>query len=102
MTKPITNQTLTLEEIDHIAELARLALSQEEKLLYRQQLSAILEYAAELQTLDIPEGSITSSSLNRSSILRKDESRPGLSQQELLKNAPQVENNQFRVPPILE
>jgi len=102
MTKPITNQTLTLEEIDHIAELARLALSQEEKLLYRQQLSAILEYAAELQTLDIPEGLITSSSLNRSSILRKDESRPSLSQQELLKNAPLVENNQFRVPPILE
>jgi len=36
------------------------------------------------------------------SVLREDESRPGLSREELLRNAPATESNQFRVPPVLE
>jgi hypothetical protein len=48
----IDTMSLTKEEIEHIAELARLELTEEEKLLYREQLSAILDYAARLQTLD--------------------------------------------------
>ena len=44
--------SLTLEEVEHIAELARLELTDEEKERYRQQLSAILDYVARLQALD--------------------------------------------------
>ena len=44
--------TLTLEEVEHIASLARLNLTEEEKARYREQLSAILDYAARLQRLD--------------------------------------------------
>jgi aspartyl-tRNA(Asn)/glutamyl-tRNA(Gln) amidotransferase subunit C len=43
---------LTLEEVEHIADLARLQLSREEKSRYREQLAAILEYAASLQAVD--------------------------------------------------
>ena len=94
--------TLTLQEVDHIAELARLSLSAEEKARYREQLSAILDYAARLQALDTSGIPPTSSVLPARSVLRNDESRPGLSREELLRNAPLTENRQFRVPPILE
>lgn len=94
--------TLTLEEVEHIAGLARLALTDEEKNRYRIQLSAILDYAARLQELDTLGIQPTSSVLPPSSRLRKDESLPGLEIDELLENAPEVEKNQFRVPPILE
>ncbi len=93
---------LTRQEVDHIAELARLELSEQELDRFREQLSAILDYAARLQDLDTSEIPPTSSVLPSRSVLRKDEPRPGLSIQELLMNASDSEDNQFRVPPVLE
>lgn len=94
--------SLSREEVEHIAHLARLELTEEEKERYRQQLSAILEYAARLQTLDTSGIPPTASVLPPRSVLRPDEPRAGLSREALLRNAPQVENGQFRVPPVLE
>ena len=93
---------LSLDEVEHIAELARLRLSEDEKTRYREQLSEILEYAARLQAVDASGVSPTSSVLPARSVLRKDEPRPGLSQEEALRNAPEIEKGQFRVPPVLE
>lgn len=94
--------TLTLEEVEHIAGLARLKLTEEEKARYREQLSAILDYAARLQSLDTSGIPPTSSVLPPRTILRADEPQPCLSREELLANAPEVTENQFRVPPVLE
>lgn len=95
--------SLTLEEVDHIAALARLRLSEEEKELYRQQLSAILEYFAQLQSLDTSDVPPATSSLpGTKTLLRPDESRPGLTLASLLSNAADSEADQFRVPPVLE
>jgi aspartyl-tRNA(Asn)/glutamyl-tRNA(Gln) amidotransferase subunit C len=94
--------TLTLAEVEHIADLARLALTEEEKARYREQLSAILDYAARLQALDTTNIPPTSSVLPPHSVLRPDRPRPGLSSKDLLRNAPQTEQDQFRVPPVLE
>jgi aspartyl-tRNA(Asn)/glutamyl-tRNA(Gln) amidotransferase subunit C len=93
---------LSLDDVEHIAELARLRLSEDEKARYREQLSEILEYAARLQAVDAAGISPTSSVLPARSVLRKDEPRPGLSQEEALRNAPETEKGQFRVPPVLE
>jgi aspartyl-tRNA(Asn)/glutamyl-tRNA(Gln) amidotransferase subunit C len=93
---------LTLKEVEHIAELARLNLTDEEKARYREQLSAILENATRLQSLDTAGIPPTSSVLPARSVLRPDQSRPGLELKALLGNAPDVEAYQFRVPPILE
>jgi aspartyl-tRNA(Asn)/glutamyl-tRNA(Gln) amidotransferase subunit C len=93
---------LTLEEVEHIAELARLRLSDEEKARYGEQLSDILEYAARLQAVDTSGISPTSSVLPARSVLRSDEPRPGLSLQDALRNAPDTKKDQFRVPPVLE
>jgi aspartyl-tRNA(Asn)/glutamyl-tRNA(Gln) amidotransferase subunit C len=94
--------TLTLAEVEHIAYLARLRLTDEEKRRYSEQLSAILDYFAQLQTVDTSDILPTSSVLPPRSLLREDEPRPGLSREVLLSNAPDVEEGQFRVPPVLE
>ena len=93
---------LSLDEVEHIAELARLRLSEDEKARYREQLSEILDYAARLQAVDTSGISPTFGVLPARSVLRKDEPRPGLSLEEALRNAPETEKGQFRVPPVLE
>jgi aspartyl-tRNA(Asn)/glutamyl-tRNA(Gln) amidotransferase subunit C len=94
--------SLTLAQVEHIAELARLTLTDQEKARFGEQLSDILDYAARLQALDTTGIAPTASVLPERSVLRADESRPGLSVQALLSNAPMTEADQFRVPPVLD
>jgi aspartyl-tRNA(Asn)/glutamyl-tRNA(Gln) amidotransferase subunit C len=93
---------LTHAEVEHIAELARLELTEAEKARYREQLSAVLDYITRLQELDTSEIPPTSSVLPERTPLRSDTIRPSLSLTDLLKNAPEAEDRQFRVPPVLE
>ncbi len=94
--------SLSLEEVEHIARLARLDLAPAEKELYRTQLSAILEYAARLQAVDTAGIPPTSSVLPPRSALRTDEARPGLERETLLSNAPEAEQEQFRIPAVFD
>jgi aspartyl-tRNA(Asn)/glutamyl-tRNA(Gln) amidotransferase subunit C len=100
--------SLTLSEVEHIADLARLELSEEELARYREQLSAILEYAGILQQVDTRQVPPTAPALDQAPAqaaslpLRADQAAAGLNLQDVLRNAPQVENNQFRVPPVLD
>lgn len=94
--------TLTRQEVERIAALARLELTDEEKERYREQLSAILDYVDQLQELDTSKIEPTSSVLPRRSRLREDRPERGLPADEVLDNAPDREQNQFRVPPVLE
>jgi len=94
--------SLTLAEVEHIAELARLELTGEEKERFRQQLSAILEYAARLQTINTSQTLPTARVLPARSVLRPDIPGPSLDVKDLLSNAPQADDDQFRVPPVLE
>jgi aspartyl-tRNA(Asn)/glutamyl-tRNA(Gln) amidotransferase subunit C len=93
---------LKLEEVEHIARLARLELTAGEYQKFREQLSEILDYAARLQDVDTEGIPPTASVLPARSVLRADDPRQGLSKDELLENAPLVDDDQFRVPPILE
>ncbi len=90
------------EEVEHIAELARLDLTGEEKARFREQLSSILDHVARLQALDTAAIPPTSSVLPPRSVLRADEPRPGLGLEALMQNAPDQEAGQFRVPPVLD
>jgi len=94
--------SLTLDEVKHIADLARLQLTDEEMQRYQQQLSDILDYAARLQQLDTSQIAPTANMLVERLALRPDEAAHGLGLADLLKNAPQSEQRQFRVPPVLE
>ncbi len=94
--------SLSPETVKHIADLARLHLTAQELERFGEQLSAILDYFSQLQELDTAGIPPTSSVLPPRSVLRADEIRPGLSREALFQNAPQVEGEQFRVPPVLE
>jgi aspartyl-tRNA(Asn)/glutamyl-tRNA(Gln) amidotransferase subunit C len=93
---------LTLEEVEHIAALARLRLTDDEIARYREQLSAILDYMARLRQLDTSAIEPTATVLPVRTVLRSDVVTPSLSPAELLANAPDAEANMFRVPPVLE
>ena len=91
-----------MEEVEHIAKLARLELGAEQKALYRQQLSNILEYIARLRQLDTASVPPTAGGGLTRMELRLDQTAPGLSTEALLKNAPDVEDDQFKIPPVFE
>ena len=93
---------LTLEEVEHIASLARLRLTDEEKARYREQLSAILDYMVKLKRLDTSAIEPTATVLPLRTVLRPDVSRPSLPPDQLLANAPAAEAEMFCVPPVLE
>lgn len=93
---------LTLEEVEHIAALARLRLTDEEKARYREQLSAVLDYMVRLKRLDTSAIEPTATVLPLRTVLRPDVSRPSLPPDQLLANAPAAEADMFRVPPVLE
>jgi len=93
---------LTQDVVRRIAELARLEITGEEVAQYCDQLSAILDYAARLQTIDTTGIPPTSSVLPPVSILREDEAIKGLDHDELLEIAPRTAHGQYRVPPILD
>ncbi len=94
---------LSKKDVEHIATLARLELSDEQKQLYLGQLSAILDYIAKLQELDTSQvpPSAGGGSIQQMP-LRPDEPRPGLTTEELLANAPRKEDDQFKIPPVFE
>ncbi len=93
---------LSPQEIEHIAKLARLELTDDQKARYRQQLEAILDHVVKLQELDTKDVSPTASVSAGQMPLRIDESRPSLSKDDLLKNAPKQDDGQFQIPPVFE
>ena len=89
-------------DIEHVARLARLELTPEERERLRAQLGVILEHAAkvgEVATADVPP---TAYAIRRSNDLRPDEPRPSLPVEDILANAPDRENDRFKVPRIAE
>ena len=70
--------SLTREEVEHIAELAKLGLTEEEKEQFRNQLSAILDYARMLQQLDTDDVSPTAHAMGLHNVMRPDEAAPSL------------------------
>ncbi len=89
-------------DVEHVAKLARLGLSEEEKKLFARQLSAILEYANNLQELDTKDISPTSHAIPMKNVLREDKVIPCDNIAEILANAPEEEAHMFRVPRIIE
>ena len=89
-------------EVQHIAELARLQLSEAELAEYAVQLSAVLEYAASLNALDLAGVPPTASVQALHTVLRADVVRPPMERDALLANAAETAAGCFRVPPAQE
>jgi aspartyl-tRNA(Asn)/glutamyl-tRNA(Gln) amidotransferase subunit C len=93
---------LSPAEVEHVAKLAQLALDDEEKELFREQLSSILAYAERLQELDTEAIPPTATVLALQNVVRDDEVQPSLPLTDVLANAPDTEGDCFRVPVVLE
>ena len=89
-------------DIDHVARLARLDLSAEEKARLHDQLGLILEAAARVQEVAAEDVPPTSYAVPRSNVLRPDRPRPSLPLDEALAGAPEVEADRFKVPRVVE
>jgi aspartyl-tRNA(Asn)/glutamyl-tRNA(Gln) amidotransferase subunit C len=90
------------EDVEHVAELARLDLTSAEKEQFIAQLNSILTYIEKLNELDTRDVEPTSHVLPMSNVFRDDEVRPSMDRAEVLRNAPEESHFFFKVPRIIE
>lgn len=93
---------LSEDEVRHVAELAKLKLTDDEVALYAEQLSEILDYAEQLQEIDTSTVPPTPYVLPLENIMREDVAVPGLTNDEALANAPDSDGGFFRVKAVFD
>jgi aspartyl-tRNA(Asn)/glutamyl-tRNA(Gln) amidotransferase subunit C len=89
-------------DIEKVARLARLELSEEEKVTFGDQLEQILNYMEQLNRIDTTGVEPTSHAIPIYNVFREDEAKHSLSQEEVLAIAPDEEDGHFKVPRIIE
>jgi aspartyl-tRNA(Asn)/glutamyl-tRNA(Gln) amidotransferase subunit C len=94
--------TISLKDVEHVANLARLELSDEEKQVFTEQLNGILKYAEQLNSLNTEGIEPTSHAMPLLNVMREDRTHQSLSQEKVFENAPEEEDGQFKVPAVLE
>ena len=92
---------LTPQEVDHVAHLARLEITAEEREAFSRQLGEILTYVEQLSAIDTEGVEPLLSVFGRADVLRDDVAHIPLGVERVLQNAPAQENDQFRIPQIL-
>ncbi len=90
------------EQVEHVAKLARLEVSEDEKAMFARQLSAILTYMDQLKEVDTEGVEPTATVLPTENVWREDAVKPSLTQEQALANAPDKADGFFRVPKIIE
>ena len=93
---------LSLAEVETIAELAKLTLDDDEKRMFQEQLSAILEYAEMLQQVDTGDVPPMASAIPLKNVMRADEVSLSLPTEEALYNAPAADQDSFKVKAVLD
>ena len=92
---------ISRDDVAHVAWLARLRLSDEELERFTAQLGDVLDHAADVEALDLDDVSPTSHPYPLTNVMRADVPELGLDRAEVLAQAPDTEDGQFRVPPVL-
>lgn len=92
---------ITLKEVKHVANLARLAITEEEAERFQEQLDAIIGFAEQLNELDTEAIEPTSHVLDMKNVMREDVPEKGLPREEILKNVPEHQDGYIKVPSIL-
>ncbi len=95
------SDSISRKEVNHVANLAKLSLSEEEELMYTGQLAAILDHARDIMALDTADLLPTAHPLELRNVLRRDVEAPSLDRDEVLSQAPAAEGGRFMVPRIL-
>jgi aspartyl-tRNA(Asn)/glutamyl-tRNA(Gln) amidotransferase subunit C len=92
---------ISTDDVAHVAKLARLHLSDEELSTFTGQLDAVLDHAADVESLELDDVPPTSHPYPLQNVLRDDVVVPSLDRDEVLSQAPDVEDDRFKVPPVL-
>ncbi|WP_053361461.1 Asp-tRNA(Asn)/Glu-tRNA(Gln) amidotransferase subunit GatC [Bacillus sp. FJAT-27251] len=93
---------ISVDQVKHVAHLARLAVTEEEADKLTDQLDKIITFAELLNEVDTEGVEPISHVLNIKNVMREDVAKPGLSNEEVLKNAPDHQDGQIKVPAIIE
>ena len=91
---------ISIKDVEHVAKLARLELTEEEKEKFTKQLGAILEYAQQMNEIDTTGVEPMNHPIDFSNVMREDVARYDCTREELMANAPEVEQDYFKVPKI--
>jgi aspartyl-tRNA(Asn)/glutamyl-tRNA(Gln) amidotransferase subunit C len=94
--------SISREDVEHVAHLARLGLTDEEKHRFADQLTQILGAMRVIDALDTSAIPPTAQVIPLRNVMRDDEAGPSLDREEILKNAPRRRGDYFLVPPVLE
>lgn len=94
--------SISKEEVLYVADLARIAFTEEETEKLQQELSAVLDYAKALDQCDTTDIKPTEHILPIQNVFRKDEAKPSLPIEKVLENAPDSEAGGFKVPKVIE
>jgi aspartyl-tRNA(Asn)/glutamyl-tRNA(Gln) amidotransferase subunit C len=92
---------ITIKDVEYVANLAKLELSDEEKRRFQKELDNIIKYIDQLNELDTTNVPITSHVTFLQNIFREDEVLPSLSPDQALANAPEKKDGFFRVPRVI-
>ena len=95
------SKRISEKEVEHIAWLAKIELSEEEKRLFTKQFNEILEYFRKIDELDTEKVPPTYHVLDLANVFRKDEVEPSLPKEESIRNAPKKEKTYFKAPKII-
>jgi aspartyl-tRNA(Asn)/glutamyl-tRNA(Gln) amidotransferase subunit C len=95
-------RAITRADVEHVAQLARLALDEDELEQFTRELGVILEHAEDVAALDIDDVEPTAHPLPLVNVVRPDQAHQPLPRDEVLAQAPAVEDGRFRVPRILD
>jgi aspartyl-tRNA(Asn)/glutamyl-tRNA(Gln) amidotransferase subunit C len=93
--------SVTLKDVEHVASLAKLSFSEEEKVRLVEQLNTILRYMEQLNTLDTSNVEPLSHVIELSNVFREDTLQPSYPREEILKNAPAHTEEFFKVPKVI-
>jgi len=98
----MTNKTeKKIINVEYVAKLARISLSDDEKALFQKQLEEIVGYVNDIASVDVNGVQPANHSISTSNVFRADKSMPGLDRGAVLKNAPLHDGQQFLVPKIV-
>lgn len=89
-------------DVEYVARLARLGLTNAEKTLFQKQLGDVLRYIDKLKEADVSRVEAPAQAAPMCNIFREDKPQPGLTAEEALSNAPRQANNLFIVPKVVE
>lgn len=93
---------ISADQVKHVANLARMAITEEEAKKFTNQLDQIITYAEQLNELNTDHVEPTAHVLEIKNVMREDRAKEGLPREEVLKNAPEHQDGQIKVPGIME